>query len=150
MNTYLSHSLTAFITVMITVAILVMLNRTIAQDPLVYSVQPFLVDKEDYSTGDPMIIYSYRCNNEDTPLVVDTVERYFYNQNTGERFHVASSPGVIQVGCSWQEARVIDGFPPEMPTGNYVKRGVTKDVGRYRTVLVPWQTESFHYNHEER
>lgn len=113
--------------------------------PLVYSVQPFSVDKDIYHTGDTMIITSYRCNNEPTPLVVITKERYFYNQQTGLRIDVPASPGVIQEGCSWQQAQVFDGFPPEMPSGYYMKRGITEAKGRYRTVEVPWQTETFVY-----
>lgn len=113
--------------------------------PLVYSVQPFSVDKEVYATHDTMIISSYRCNYEPNPLVVNTVERYFYNLKTGEEFHMPSSPGVVKTGCSWQDARVFDGFDETMPSGMYVKRGVTKADGRFRTVYVPWQTEPFQY-----
>ena len=113
--------------------------------PIVYAVQPFSIDKDEYVTSDSMIISSYRCNNEGKPLVVQTVERYFFNVDTGYRYDMPSSPGVVQAGCSWQQAVVHNGFHPDMPSGEYVKRGVTRAKGRFSTVDVPWQTEHFKY-----
>lgn len=144
MTKLFSYFATICLTILVTLA-LVTLTIFPFNDPLVYSVQPFTIDKELYRTHDTMVISSYRCNNENTPLNVETKERYFYNVNTGLRYYLPSSPGVIQVGCSWQDAVVVDGFPPELPSGRYVKRGITVAHGRFRTVDVPWITRPFEY-----
>lgn len=144
MDKYLSYIFTIFLTILATSALFLMILFPLA-DPLVYSVQPFSIDKENYKTHDTMIITSYRCNNEAYPLATDTKERYFFNVNTGTRYDLSSSPGVIQVGCSWQDAIVINGFPEDMPSGRYVKRGITVANGRFRTVDVPWITRPFEY-----
>ncbi len=144
MQTFYSYAVAVALTVLIMIVLFVIIIAPF-KDPLVYSVQPFSVDKTIYTTDDIMTIHSYRCNNEGRPLVVTTKERYFYNVNTGKRYDVASAPGTIQVGCSWQEARVVRGFPDEMPSGRYVKQGITIAHGSLRTVEVPWITEPFDY-----
>lgn len=117
----------------------------IRHDPVSYPIQPFSLNADIYTTDDIMIITSYRCNYEPNPLAVQTVERYFMSLDDGKRYDMPPSPGIIQVGCSWQDARVINGFHPDMPSGRYVKRGVTEMKGRYKTVYVTWQTEPFQY-----
>lgn len=136
------------ITICLTALIIIIVGLTLIApmaDPLIYAVQPFTLDRLRYTTQDQMIVHSYRCNNEGKPLVVQTKELYFYNLETGKRYDMPPSTGPIQAGCSWQEARVVSGWHPDMPSGRYVKKGVTVAHGRWRTIEVPWITEQFDY-----
>ena len=120
-------------------------------DPLVYDVQPFAVDKQEYHYGDSQTVTSYRCNQDGRPLVVETVLREYYNISTGEAFETESiGTGIIQPGCHWGTSFTPNAFPRQMPSGLYIKRGITEAKGRWRTIFVPWQTERFTYVAEQR
>ncbi len=133
-------------------AVLVVVNlqlllTVLTPPPFVYTNVPFPLKDSTYEKGETIVMSVARCSEERTSVSVVSVKE-FYNPVTGVSIPLPPGSGIIPPGCSSTATAFASVFPPGMPKGTYVIRGVTTFRGSFKTVDVAWQTQSFQYEGE--
>ena len=109
--------------------------------PLTFPGQPWTV-ASPVRPGDVLLVHATRCNHEAGLLVYTFTRSYVSDDGSGRTYPIPGGSSFMHPGCQTFDSR-LNFLPLDMKPGRYHLEGTATGVGRWRTAVVVWRTQTF-------